>query len=88
MTFQISSCTKRRKENAVYLLKASFCFTVDYKSRKLKSKLYVSLAANKSKSIMQRIYIRKNEFSVFESLTSERKQKVQGWLPHTVQNKM
>lgn len=64
MTFQISSCTKRRKENAVYWLKASFRFTVDYKSRKLKSKLYVSLAANKSKSIMQRIYIRKKNFSV------------------------
>lgn len=60
MTFQISACTNRRKkkeENAVYLLKASFRFTVDYKSRKLKSKLYVSLAANKAKSITQRIYI-------------------------------
>lgn len=86
MTSQISSCTKRtqrKKENAVYLLKA--LFTEDYKSRKLKSKLYVNLVANDSKSIEQRMYIRKIN-PPFESLMSERK-KVQGWLPHTVQNK-
>lgn len=70
---QISSCTKRRKKkNAVYLLKA-FCFTVDYKSRKLKSKLYVSLAANKSKSIKQEYTSGKKNYSPFESM-SERKQ--------------
>lgn len=49
---------KKRKENAVCSLKALFCFTADYKSRELRSSLYVRLAANKSKSIMQRIYIR------------------------------
>lgn len=70
------------------MLKASFLFTVDYKSRKLKSKLHMSLAANKFRSVTQRIYIRgKKLISPFESLTSERKHKVQGWLPHTVQNK-
>lgn len=60
-------------KNAVYLLKA-FCFTVDYKSRKLKSKLYVSLAANKSKSIKQEYTSGKKNNSPFESLICERKQ--------------
>lgn len=75
-----------KEKKAVYLLKASFCFTVDYKSRKLKSKLYVSSAANKSKSVKQE-YTSGKKNSPFELFTSERKEKVQGWLPHTVQNK-
>lgn len=51
------------------MFKASFRFTVDYKSRELKSKLYVCLAANKSKSVTQRrIYIRGNKVLCLKAL--------------------
>lgn len=75
MTSQVSSCTKEDKENQRKCsLPVEALYTEDYKSRELKSKQYVSLAANDSKSIKQRIYIRKRN-SPFESLMSERKQK-------------
>lgn len=74
---------EKNKEKMGYFSKASF---VDCKSSKRKSKLQVSSAAKKHTNDKRTSAKRKEPSS--ESLESERKQKVQGWLPHTAQTKM